>query len=150
MIKLILVLVICYISLLNACTCVFRPEGWKKDAYCEAQFAGIIHVTSTFSNCQTSHHCYGIVVIEQLRGPSITPTPTILQTASESAACGVTLTPGHTYFVATNPIDPIRIGLSFCQFYEDWTLLSPCEKKCKIIEMRKWCQLPSRRKYEKN
>lgn len=125
MIKLILVLVISYISLSNACSC-FLPVGWQKQAYCNSEFAGTIKVLSSEYNCDTYKLCYDIQVVQQYKG--ITATPTVLETATDSAACGVYLIPGNTYFVVTNPIDENKIGVYLCSLFEDWTQLSCCER----------------------
>lgn len=104
----------------------------KKDAYCNSGFAGLIKVTNSGTNCGTMKICYSIVLVHQFRGNPITPT--VLETNSQSAACGVNLTQGHTYFVATNAISSNKIGLSLCQFKEDWTCLSACEFLIKTLE----------------
>lgn len=121
MIKLIFIFVICCLSLSDACSC-WLPEGWQSKAYCESEFSGTIKVLTTAFNCGQMQHCYVITVVSQFRGAAITPF--ILQTASQSAACGVTLTQGNTYFVATNSINANIIGLNLCQLYENWTGLS--------------------------
>lgn len=129
MIKLILVFIIACISLSNACSCI---PIVKNKAYCSSAFAGTIKVLNSGSSCGTLKRCYSITVVQQFRGAAITPT--ILETASQSAACGVTLVQGHTYFVATNPINSSKLGLNLCQLKEDWTSLSICEFFLKTLD----------------
>lgn len=137
MLKFYLVFIICSISLSEGCKCA-RPEGWEQKAYCTSKFAGIIKVLSNVNNCGTKH-CYSINVVNKLHGPSISPN--VLTTASDSAACGVSLTKGHTYFVVTaSPnTDLLTISLNSCQLYRDWTELTPSELKQKI---QKYQQIP--------
>lgn len=129
MIKSILVLVLFCITFSNACSCVPIVKG---QAYCKSAFSGTIKVLNSGTNCGTMKRCYSITVVQQFRGTQITPT--VLETNSQSAACGVTLAQGHTYFVATNPINSNRLGLNLCQLREDWTGLSICERLLKTLE----------------
>lgn len=133
MIKLIVVLVISYISLSDACSC-FLPQGWEQQAYCNSQFAGTIKVLGPSYNCGQMNICHSIAVVQQFRGSTISPT--VLETASQSAACGVYLTPGNTYFVATNPLNANRIAVYLCGLYQDWTSLTCCDmiKKAKSYD----------------
>lgn len=122
--RLILVLVISYISLSDACSCAIRP-GWEKETYCNAGFAGTIKVLGPSYNCGQMKICHSIAVVQQFRGSPVSPT--ILETASQSAACGVYLTPGNTYFVATSPLSANKIGVYMCGLYQDWTALTCCQ-----------------------
>lgn len=129
MYKLILVFVLYCINLSDACSCI---QIVKKDAYCNSGFSGLIKVTNSGTNCGTMKICYSIVLVHQFRGNPITPA--VLETNNQSAACGVNLTQGHTYFVSTNAISSNKIGLNLCQFKEDWTGLSACEFLLKTLE----------------
>lgn len=124
MIKVILVLVISYISLSDACSC-YLPDGWEQQAYFNSEFAGTIKVLGPAYNCGQMKICHWIQVVQQFRGSTISPM--VLETASQSAACGVYLTPGNTYFVATNPVNANRIGAYLCGLVQDWTSLTCCE-----------------------
>lgn len=132
MIKLLLVFIVTCISLSDACSCA---RIVKKDAWCISPFAGTIKVLSTGSSCGSMNICYKIAVVQQLRGTTISPTN--LRTANNSAACGVTLTQGNTYFVTTNPINLNTLGLNLCQLTEDWTGLSSIQRFNKIQEYRR-------------
>lgn len=136
MIKIIVLLVVSYISCSDACSC-FLPLGWQQQAYCNAGFAGVVKVVGPSYICGQTKICYTIALVQQFRGSSISPT--ILETANQSAACGVTLTVGHSYFVATNPINSARIGVYLCGLYQDWTGLTCCEmiKKAKEYDCNK-------------
>lgn len=129
MIKLFLVFVVSCISSSDACSCI---PIVKSQAYCNSAFSGTIKVLNSGNSCGTMKTCYSIAVIQQFRGTPIAPTE--LETANQSAACGVMLTQGYTYFVATNSINANKLGLNLCQFKEDWTCLSPCERLLKILE----------------
>lgn len=115
MFKLLLVVILSYISLSDACSCIPLV---KKDAYCRSKFAGVIKVLSSTS-CGTMQTCYSIQIYQQIRGA--TSTATVLKTNNSSAACGVTLIPGNYYFVATDPYDANTLTLSLCQLNENWT-----------------------------
>lgn len=120
MIKLILVFIISCVSLSDACSCM---PVVIKDSYCNSKFVGTIKVLNSGSKCELTDEstqiCYKIAVVKQFRGDVIKPN--ILQTANNSAACGVTLKRGHVYFVATNPIESNTLTLNLCQLKEDWT-----------------------------
>lgn len=124
MIKLILVLVIAYISLSHACEC-FHPPGWQKDEYCNTVFAAKIKILSEGYNCNEIYKCYDILTVQQYKGPPITNT--VLETSDTFETCGLSFAQGHTYFVAANPKDEITMGLGLCSLYDDWTGLSCCE-----------------------
>lgn len=120
MIKFVAVLfVVTCISLSDACTCIQRTNVQK---YCDSDFAGIIIVQTSAFNCG-SNKCYGISVLNQVRGPAINPF--ILQTTTSSAACGVSLTLGYKYFVGSSVTNSAVIRLNLCQLYENWTGLLP-------------------------
>lgn len=121
---LIVISVIACISFSDACSCMME-EGWEWKSYCESQFGGIIKVTGPSYTCGTMKSCYPIVVVQQLRGPSISPT--VLETNNQSAACGITLQPDHIYFIATNPINANRITGYLCGLVQDWTSKTCCE-----------------------
>lgn len=131
MIKLLLVFVTC-ISLSGACSCL---RIVKKDAWCNSAFAGTIKVLSTGSSCGSMNICHKIAVVQQLRGTTISPTN--LRTANNSAACGVALTQGNTYFVTTSPINSNTLGLNLCQLTANWTGLSSIQRFDKIQEFRR-------------
>lgn len=117
MLKLLFVLIVVpCISLSDACDCM---PVVKKDAYCKSKYVGSIKVLNSGSSCDSAKICHSIGVVQRFRGAAITPTA--LLTADNSAACGVNLIKGHTYFVATNPIDSDTLGLNSCQLLEDWT-----------------------------
>lgn len=122
--KLILFLVISFIGSSVACQC-YCPEGWQREAYCNSKFVGIIKVQNSTKECEKFELCHSIIVVEQLRGHKTTPT--VLKTMSSFAACGVMITEGEMYFVATDPIDGDVIGLNSCQLYENWNDLSDVE-----------------------
>lgn len=124
MIKLICILAISYISLSDACSCAFMV-GWERQAVCNSAFSGLIKVEGPQYNCGSFKICYPITVIQQYLGAPATPT--VLETASDGAMCGVGLSAGHSYFVATNPIDENKIGVYLCSLYRDWTDLTCCE-----------------------
>lgn len=138
MIKIIFVLIFCCISLSDACSCVPLVI---KDAYCNSKFAGTIKVLDSGSTCELPEDeeqpqtCYKIVVVKQYRGNVIKPHT--LRTADNSAACGVWLEAGHTYFVATNPIDRKTLNLNLCQLKQDWTGLSAAQIKEKAENYNK-------------
>lgn len=124
MIKLILILVISYISLSDACSC-YLPTGWQDEFYCRYNFAGTFKVVSPQYNCGNSEEeliCYSIVVLDQMRGPPVTVT--YAQTHIQSSMCGTTLTVGHTYFVSSGVGESNNIGVGLCMLLEDWTELS--------------------------
>lgn len=133
MIKLVLVLatvfIILFISLTDACSCIPRNDGWKNEKYCGSEFVGIIRILSPASPCGDYEICHSITVVEQLRGDPITPT--IAKTPSSSAACGVAITEGETFFLATNPSDSNTIGIFSCGLHENLTELSDSTIKLK-------------------
>lgn len=122
MIKLILVLIVTFISVSDACSCIQRTNQQK---YCDSQFAGLIYVldSGVVTPVVTGTlRMYGIIVIQQIRGTPII-NPTQLQTSLSTASCGATLIAGHIYFVAGSSSP---LSLNFCQLYEDVTFLTPC------------------------
>lgn len=132
MLKLILVLIVFCIVISDACKFVEQP---KEVRYCKAKFAGIITVATNGYPCELNHlkRCYGINCVQQTKGtlpPSIAPV--VLETALDSAGCGVELTPGNTYFIASDLIDSHVVSLYTSQLNEDWTELSPSERKTKV------------------
>lgn len=133
MIKLFFVLIISSFNLSDACDCA--PPN-RKEAYCKSNFVGTIRILKQARACGERDICYYIIVTDQLRGTPITPTT--LRTSSDSAACGVTLTQGNTYFVITNPIDLKTIRLNSCQISENWTGLTRSEVKNKKQEYQKF------------
>lgn len=128
MMKLLLILTVSCISLSDACSCF---PSTIPERFCASQFAGIITVLTSDFGCGINR-CYGISVVQQIRGTPITPD--LLQTAINSAVCGVWLIPGHKYFVAARTVDSNTLELSLCQLSEDWTLLSPLEIETRINE----------------
>lgn len=136
MFKLILVLVACYISYTDACSC-WAPEGWQFNSYYNSDFAGTFKVLGPVYNCGEMKHCYSIAVVQQFRG---TPAPAIsvLETNNQSAACGVSLAPGHTYFVATNPLNANRIGVYLCGLLVDWTDMTCCDMIAEAKKYASW------------
>lgn len=124
MIKLLCVLVLSGISLSDACQCINID---KEVAYCESKFAGFIKIQSAGYDCEEIKKCYKIAVIEQIKGAKIAPTPTILRTNRDSAACGVRFDKDDKYFVTTNTIDSNALTLNSCQLREKWTSKSPSE-----------------------
>ncbi|KAG4069539.1 hypothetical protein HA402_006905 [Bradysia odoriphaga] len=87
--------------------------------YCQSEFAGLIYVlnSGTVSGTQRT---YNIQVISQIKGATINPTQ--LRTNSDyAAACGVLLTAGDVYFVATGSSSPL--SLNSCQLYQNWSSL---------------------------
>lgn len=132
MIKTLLLLVtVSCISLSDACSCIPLV---KKDAYCNSAFAGTIKVLSSGISCESSEKCYSISVVQQFRGTPITSH--VLQTHNSSAACGVTLIQGYTYFVAATPIDSNTLRLGSCQLNENWTEFSGAQLANEIQEYR--------------
>lgn len=119
MMKLIVVIIVTCISLSDACSCLPRTN---KEKYCSSDFAGVIIVQTSALNCG-SNICFGISVLDQVRGTAISPY--LLLTATNSAACGVSLILGRKYFVGTSVVNSAVLGLYSCQLYEDWTGLSP-------------------------
>lgn len=128
MIKLLLILIVSGITFSEACSCIQRT---KQQQYCDSQFAGIIDVLTDGSDCQYKT-CYGISVVQQIRGTATSYPFLILQTGTSSASCGVSLVSGHTYFMAGSVIDDFILGLYICQLYEDWTGLSKSDIDTKI------------------
>lgn len=133
MFKLILVFVLSYISYSESCSC-YLPQGWEVNAYCNAGFAGTFKVLSDAYSCGPMKNCYSIAVVQQFRGNPVSPSVT-LETPSQSAACGVYLVQGNTYFIATNPINPSRFGAYLCGLLQDWTQKTCCEM---IAEAKKY------------
>lgn len=117
MIKLVSVIVIiACVSFSDACSCMPRTNQQK---YCDSEFAGLIYVldSGTVSGTGGMQRTYNIWVISQIKGAAISPSQLITNTSS--AACGVTLTAGKVYFVATSSSSPL--SLYICQLYEDWS-----------------------------
>ncbi len=130
----VLVLILSYISTSDACSC---GPFVKKDAYCKSNFVGMINVTSVAYGCGQLRTCYQISVVKKIRGIAVTPSSYIyLQTPSTSATCGTSLTKEHTYLVATNQINSSTLGLTICNFKDDWTGLSKCKTLEQIKEWR--------------
>lgn len=126
MFKLLLVLIVSCIGSSNACSC--GPID-KNAAYCNSKFVGTIKINEVGQRCGTGNTCYVLQDVKQIRGDKMTPI--LLRTADNSAACGVSLLKGNTYFVATDPVAIFYLGLYQCQFYEDWTGLSSSEIEAK-------------------
>lgn len=127
-----LIITISYISLSDACSCAFF-KGWELKTYCASSFAGTFEVLGPSYYCGQNQICYPIAVVQQFRGPNVWPTTA--KTSDSSAACGVGLTVGNTYFVATNPADANTIGVYMCGLLQDWTLKTCCEM---IAEAKKY------------
>lgn len=130
MIKLLLVILVSRLSLSDACSCL---PIVLKEAYCNSQFAGIIKVLDSGSSCvdglgdgDVTDTCYPIRVVQRFRGAETKAT--VLRTAENSAACGVWLMKGHTYFVGASTIDYKTLGLSLCQLNNDLTELTPKQR----------------------
>lgn len=120
----------------DACDCM--PISSPDKYYCESEFAGTIKVLSSARKDDDEMYVrYFIRVEQQIRGAVIRTVD--LRTAENSAMCGVTLTPGNTYFVATKRIEPNSktLGLHSCQLYEDWTKYSPFKRWTKLQDYRK-------------
>lgn len=132
MFKLIFVFVISYISLSDACSCLFQ-EGWEQQAYWNSEFAGVIEVRGPSYSCGEWKICHSIAVVQQFRGDAISPIE--VETASDSAMCGVYLTEGSRYFVATNPLSASQIGLYLCGLVQDWSSYTCCDM---ITEAKKY------------
>lgn len=124
MIKLILVLIVSCISLSDACRFIRRTN---EQIYCDSGFAGTITVATNGFPCGPYNYnlCYGINNVQQINGASITPY--IIQTAPDTAGCGVTLITGNTYFIASNVVNAYVVGLYTYELFEDWTGLSPLD-----------------------
>ncbi|KAG4066279.1 hypothetical protein HA402_000503 [Bradysia odoriphaga] len=122
--KLILVLIVFCISISDACRFIRRPD---EQIYCESEFAGIVTVATIGFPCgpYNVNRCYGINNVQQINGADITPI--VLRTGLDSAGCGVELTEGNTYFIASNVVNPYVVGLYTNELYEDWTGLSPSD-----------------------
>ncbi len=115
MLKLILVVIVSYIGLSDACRCLQMSNAEK---YCDSEFAGVITIATGVYDCGLyNSKCYGITNVQQIRGNPIDPL--VVQTGSSSAECGSTLIPGNTYFVAGYAIDSTALGLNTCQLVED-------------------------------
>lgn len=121
MLKLTLVLLVFCVSISDACR--FLPKT-KEEKYCGSEFAGIATVATNGYPCgpYSFNRCYGIKDFQQIKGVSITPI--VLQTGLDSAGCGVKLTQGNTYFIASNVVNPYVVGLYTFHLYDDWSLLS--------------------------
>lgn len=122
-----------FITVSNACSC--RPID-KNVAYCNAKFVGVIKVYKAGQRCGAGNACYLIKVLDKIRCEPPSNQPIILRTADTSAACGITLNEGDTYFVATDPTSAFYIGLYQCQFYENWTGFSESEIEEKLNAYR--------------
>lgn len=74
----------------------------EEKLYCGSQFAASIKVLKPACRCGEDKICYSIAIVQHIQDLTKLPTAkTNLRTAGNSATCGVTLIPGHTYFVAT-------------------------------------------------
>lgn len=117
MIKVIFVFVVVgCISFSDACSCLRTTD---EQQYCGSNFAGLIYVLNSgivFGGKRT----YNILVLGQIKGVQINPTKLI--TATNSAACGVSLTAGNVYFVTTGSSSPLSLNL--CQRYQNWSSLT--------------------------
>lgn len=116
MIKLFVILIVTCISLSDACSCIDRTDQKK---YCDSQYAAVIYVTNSGSVSGTTR-TYGINVFHQFKGTAINPIQ--LQTSFSSASCGVTLTAGKAYIVATTSSSALQ--LSSCDLLEEVGLLT--------------------------
>lgn len=75
--------------------------------------------------CGEMQICYPILVVQQFRGVPVSAT--VVETNNNSAACGVNLNEGNTYFVVTNPVDANTFGVYLCGLLQDWTSKTCCE-----------------------
>ncbi len=130
--SLILIFVISCISFSDACSC-WLPVGWQWDSIWNSAYVGTFTVTGPATSCGMMKVCYPITPGQQFLGAPVAPE--ILETNSDSAACGVWLEPGRTYFIATDPISPLRISAYLCGLLDDWTDKTCCEM---IAEAKKY------------
>lgn len=111
MIKLFVVFIVTCISLSDACSCIYSSNQKK---FCDSQFAAVIYVTNSGSVSGPTR-TYEINVFYQFKGTEIDPDQ--LKTSVSSASCGVTLTAGKKYIVATASNSPLQ--LSSCDLLEE-------------------------------
>ena len=80
----------------------------------------MIRVLKPATKCGVNQLCWPINVIRNFKGTLIRPT--ILKTANQPAACGLTsLRENNVYFVATDVNVNGAITVGTCNLYEDWT-----------------------------
>lgn len=136
MIKLILVLATVFIiNSTEACSCI-SDDGWEKRAYCDSQFVGTIRVLSAVKPCGEYEVCHSTTIVEQIRGDPITPKIVKTNSCPGCGSCGVAITEGDIFFVASNPIDSHIIGIYSCGIDKNWTGLSDSKIKEKIQEYK--------------
>ncbi|XP_037029323.1 metalloproteinase inhibitor 2-like [Bradysia coprophila] len=119
---LILLFAISYISFSDACSCAGIPG---LESYCEATFGGTFKVVGPSYYCGEMEICYPIEIVQQFRGAPVSAT--VLKTNDNSAACGVYLEEGNTYFIATNPVDEETFHVYSCGLLQNWTSMTCCE-----------------------
>ncbi len=124
MIKLFVLLIVTYISFSDACSCIYQTP---QKQYCDSAYAAVIYTINSGSVSGTTR-TYGISVLLQFKGVPINPTQ--LQTSFSSASCGITLTPGNAYIVATASSSPL--SANSCGFVEPVGTLTVNELIAKI------------------
>ena len=102
----------------QCCKCLVRTPSENDKLFCSSQFAAIVRIQAKSNLCPDENTCYPIRIQNLIRGDKH---PTILETPSSSAACGLTnLFPG-VYLIVSNIVHPLSVRMISCDLYVNIT-----------------------------
>ena len=123
------------------CSCLPRTQKDNEQLFCNSDFAAIVRILKKPSKCLNpmgfdDDICYPIRIQNVLRGFG---NPTQLETAPDSARCGLdNLFPG-VYFLVVNLTDPTTIQANLCGLIIDVTKLDKRRETVKLYNSIECC-----------